>query len=163
MKPLGGKPKREYEMSEKERLLNQIRKANNEVENYKSKAKFLEMECKDARGELSKYRTDHAMIQYLMTQEVFIGSDEGMKYLKGLDLIDYCKAQLIKQDEERHAGYETINLNYGFSTFAHQAINQILRDEIDKLGSSVATDAFKYQTKGRAIYDPRSKSKKESR
>ena len=156
MKPLGNKPKKQYEMSEKERLLNQIRKANNEAENYKNKARFLEMECKDARGEMSRYRADHNMIQFLMGQEVFIADGEGMKYLRGLDLIEYCKEQLIKQDQERHAGYETINID--FKNFANQAINEIIRDEVDKLASS-QLDAYKYITKGR--YDTGSKSKEE--
>lgn len=150
MKPLGGKPKREYEMSEKERLLNQLRKANNEVENIKA-------ELQHVRVERASYYAAHNMLSYLMGQEVFISTDEGMKYLKGDDLYTYCREKLTEADLERHAGYETINV--GFKGFANQAINEIIRDEVDKLSHTL--DTYTYQTKGRAIYDPRSKSKKE--
>ena len=157
MKPLGGKPKREYEMSEKERLLNQIRKANNEAENAKAKLNHTAHELQRMRQTAQDYYKDHRMIQFLMGQEVIIATDEGMKYLKGLDLINYCKEKLA----ERAANLSSWDARepLSFTTHANQVITEIIRDEVDKM-ASYQLDAYTYITKGR--YDTRSKSKKES-
>jgi len=117
-----------------------------------------EENAKHAFEDRDVYRKAYNMFHFLMRQEIFIADDEGMKVLTGSDLANYCHERLIKEDRERHAGYETISL--GFKGFADQALNQILRDEIDKL-ASYQFDAYKYITKGR--YDTRGKSKKESR
>ena len=96
MKPLGGKPKKQYEMSEKERLLNQIRKASNEAENAKAQLNHTAHELQRMRQTAQDYYKDHSMIQFLMSQEVFVADGEGMKYLKGLDLIEYCKVCITR-------------------------------------------------------------------
>lgn len=157
MKPLGGKPKREYEMSEKERLLNQLRKANNEAENAKAQLNHTAHELQQMRQTAQDYYKDHRMIQFLMGQEVIIATDEGMKYLKGLDLVNYCKEKLA----ERAANLSSWDLRepLSFTKHANQAINEIIRDEVDKLSHTL--DAYKYITKGRAIYDARSESQEE--
>ena len=116
----------------------------------------LEETAKHALKDRDMYRKAYNMFYFLTRQEVFISDEEGMKYLTGEYLASYCHERLIKEDRERHAGYETINL--GFPNFANQVITEIIRDEVDKLASS-QLDAYKYITKGR--YDTRSKSKKE--
>jgi hypothetical protein len=116
----------------------------------------MEETLQNLRKERDRYRSAYNMFYFLTRQEVFISDEEGMKYLTGEDLAGYCHERLIKQDEERHAGYETINLD--FKTFANQAITEIIRDEVDKMGGA-QLDAYKYITKGR--YDTRSQSKKE--
>lgn len=169
MKPLGGKPKKQYEMSEKERLLNQIRKANNEAEYAKSQVKLLKNEVGTLRERAGDYFKDHNMIQFLMGQEVIIATDEGMKYLKGLDLINYCKEKLTEQepkvwvDEKWGVSLNNIThpINKVFEEVYAKHAEQ-LKSQIDSaVLESVAADTFTYQTKGR--YDTRGKSKKESR
>ena len=108
----------------------------------------LEERTKHAIEDRDRYRTAYNMFYFLTRQEVFISDEEGMKYLTGEDLASYCHERLIKEDRERHTGYETINV--GFRNFANQAISEIIRDEVDKL------DTITYQTKGR--YDTRSQS-----
>lgn len=119
-----------------------------------------EENAKHAIEQRDLYRKAYNMFHFLTRQEIFIADDEGMKLLTGEDLASYCHERLIKEDRERHTGYETLSLNYGFRTYANQAISQIIRDEIDNLAES-QLDAYKYITKGR--YDSRSKSEKESR
>lgn len=126
-----------------------------------ARLKATEENAKHAFEDRDVYRKAYNMFHFLMRQEIFIADDEGMKILTGEDLAIYCNERLIKEDRERHAGYETINLNFaGFTGFAHNYISQIIRDEVDKLATH-QLDAYKYITKGR--YDTRGKSKKESR
>lgn len=119
-----------------------------------------EENAKHAIEQRDVYRKAYNMFEFLARQEIFIADGEGMKILTGEDLAIYCHERLVKEGRERHAGYETISLNYGFRNFANQSISQIIRDEVDKLAET-QLDAYKYLTKGR--YDSRSKSKKESR
>lgn len=169
MKPLGNKPRKEYEMSEKERLLNQIRKANNEAEYAKSQVKLLKNEVGTLRERAADYYASDNMLNYLMGQEVFLATDEGMKYLKGQDLIDYCKEKLAEQgskvwvDEKWGVSLNNIThpVNKVFEEVYAKHAEQ-LKSQIDSaVLESVAADMFTYQTKGR--YDTRGKSKKESR
>jgi FtsZ-binding cell division protein ZapB len=108
---------------------------------------------RDLTDQLLRAGHFEAYFGVLASQEVFVAAEDGMKYLKGEDLVEYCKALIKKQDEERYVGYETINLD--FKTFANQAISEIIRDEVDKMAGS-QLDAYKYITKGR--YDTRSQS-----
>ena len=96
----------------------------------------------------------------LKRSEVMVVTPEGMKYLVGQDLEDFCKAELDKQNLNKvWWGDSTIG---GFKGFASNALSQIIADEIDKCALSAnQLDTFKYTTKGRYNYDPRSKSKKE--
>ena len=128
----------------------------------KTKPTYKEMEdmlermgetIKSVRGERDRYRIAYNMFYLLTRQEVFISDEEGMKYLTGEDLASYCHERLIKEDRERHTGYETINV--GFKDFANQAISEIIRAEVDKMAGS-QLDVYKYITKGR--YDTRSQS-----
>ena len=111
----------------------------------------LEEQAKHALKDRDRYRTAYNMFYFLTRQEVFISDEEGMKYLTGEDLASYCHERLIKEDRERHTGYETLNL--GFKTFANQAISEIIRDEVDALD---AKQYMTFKTKGR--YDTRSES-----
>lgn len=159
--------RKHYEKSEVERLKDRIAKLEKDrpealgirttIDSLRTQVKSLREDSKYLQEQLVQAGRYEAYFKALTNEEVFVASEEGMKYLKGDDLEAYCKAVIKKQDEERHVGYETINLGHPlyFAQYANQALNQILRDEIDKL------DTFKYTTKGRYNYDPRSKSKKE--
>ncbi len=111
---------------------------------------------RDLTDQLLRAGHFEAYFGVLASQEVFVAAEDGMKYLKGEDLVEYCKALIKKQDEERYVGYETINL--GFRNFANQAISEIIRDEVDAID---AKQYITYTTKGRYVYDPRSKSQEE--
>lgn len=100
-------------------------------------------------------RTVADWFDVLKRSEVMVATPEGMKYLVGQDLEDFCRAEMEKQNSNK-IWWDEIGTS-AFSGFANQAISQIIRDEIDKCALS---DSFTYQTKGR--YDTRSKSKKES-
>lgn len=90
----------------------------------------------------------------LKRSEVMVLTPEGMKYLVGQDLEDFCKAEIEKQ------GSTVWWSESKFKGFANQAINTIIRDEIDKLPLHQSQlDAYKYITKGR--YDSGSQSKEE--
>lgn len=85
----------------------------------------------------------------LKRSEVMVVTPEGMKYLVGQDLEDYCKAEIEKQMKLRSVVWD-------FKSFANQAINTIIRDEIDNLALH---QAITYKTKGR--YDTGSESQEE--
>ena len=152
-----------HEKTEVERLKDRIAKLEKKqpealgiqstIEALRMQNKRLVENHRDLTDQLLRAGHFEAYFGVLASQEVFVAAEDGMKYLQGEDLVEYCKALIKKQDEERHAGYETINLD--FKTFANQAITEIMRDEVDKLASS-QLDAYKYITKGR--YDTRSKS-----
>jgi DNA-binding ferritin-like protein (Dps family) len=79
----------------------------------------------------------------LKRSEVMVLTPEGMKYLVGQDLEDFCKAEIEKQAQARTTMWD-------FKSFANQAINTIIRDEIDKAPlNQYQLDAYKYITKGR--------------
>lgn len=141
MKPLGGKPKREYEMSEKERLLNQIRKASNDAENAKRDLRQTQQYANELVGQRDKFRQAYQMLDFLKRQEVFVADGEGMKYLTGEDLVEYCRDGLIKEDAERHAGYQTISLGQ-FIEPLNDVFDQVYAEHAERL-------TLTYKTKGR--------------
>ena len=145
MKPLGGKPKREYEMSEKERLLNQIRKANNEADHAKRSVRSLEIQTRELIEQSDRNQLAYSMFNFLKHNEVFIADEEGMKVLNGDDLVEYCKAGLLKEDAERHAGYQTISLGSFIQPY-QQHINAIFDDVYKEHTEQMM---LTYKTKGR--------------
>jgi hypothetical protein len=157
-----------HEKTEVERLKDRIAKLEKKqpealgiqvtIDALRMQNKRLVENHRDLTDQLLRAGHFEAYFGVLASQEVFVAAEDGMKYLQGEDLIEYCKALIKKQDEERHAGYETINVD--FKNFASQAINEIIRDEVDRLPvHQYQLDAYRYITKGR--YDTRSKSKKE--
>lgn len=97
----------------------------------------------------------------LKRSEVMVVTPEGMKYLVGQDLEDFCKAELDKQNLNKvWWGDSMPSTSSFFSGYANSAITKILIDEIEKAPLSAnQLDAYKYITKGR--YDSGSESKEE--
>lgn len=155
--------RKHHEKTEVERLKERIAKLEKKqpealgiqstIDALRMQNKRLVENHRDLTDQLLRAGHFEAYFGVLASQEVFVAAEDGMKYLKGEDLVEYCKALIKKQDEERYVGYETINL--GFRNFANQAISEIIRDEVDKLAES-QLDSYRYITKGR--YDSRSKS-----
>lgn len=130
-----------------------------ELEDKLSKANLNLTHAQTCEKELKSLahglRTIADYFDVLKRSEVMVVTPEGMKYLVGQDLEDFCKAEIEKQMQLRSVVWD-------FKSFANQALNGIIRDEIDKLPlHQCQLDAYKYITKGR--YDTRGKSKKESR
>lgn len=152
-----------YEKTEVERLKDRIAKLEKEkpealgirmtIDSLREQVKALKADSKYLQEQLIKAGKYEAYFRTLSREEVFVAAEDGMKYLKGDDLEAYCKALIkgvVEEDQLRHAGYETISLNYGFRSFANEILNQTLRDEIDKLPvHQYQLDAYKYITKGR--------------
>lgn len=127
------------------------------IDSLRIQAKRLVAENHEAKEALMGLRVVADWFDVLKRSEVMIPTQEGMKYLVGQDLEEYCKAEVEKQNANKI--WWSDSMPNAFSGFANQAITEIIRDEVDKLASS-QLDAYKYITKGR--YDTRSKSKKES-
>ena len=121
-----------------------------------SQVNELVLERRGMMEKLGELRVIADWFDVLKRNEVMIPTEEGMKYLVGQDLEDFCRAEIDKQNDNKIWWSESAPA--AFSGFASQAITQIIRDEVDKCAT---LDTFKYVTKGR--YDTRGKSKKESR
>lgn len=151
-----------HEKTEIERLKDRIAKLEKKqpealgiqasIDALRMQAKRLVAENTEAKEVIQNLRVVADWFDVLKRSEVMVATPEGMKYLVGQDLEDFCKAEIEKQMQLRSVVWD-------FKSFANQAINEIIRDEIDSLADA-QLDAYKYITKGR--YDSRSKSKKES-
>ena len=99
----------------------------------------------------------------LKRSEVMVVTPEGMKYLVGQDLEDFCRAEVKKQQEQAaKVWWSDPLLPSSFAQHAKDHLSKIIRDEIDKAPlHQYQLDTIKYITKGRYNYDSRSKSKKE--
>lgn len=120
-------------------------KAKPTYKELEDKLKRLEETARHALMDRDRYKEDYVMMGFLKRKEVFISDEEGMKYLTGEDLADYCKAGIIKEDEERHAGYQTISLGSFIQPY-QQHINAIF-DDVYKEHAERLT--LTYKTKGR--------------
>ena len=110
---------------------------------------------KELKGLVQNLRTVADWFDVLKRSEVMVLTPEGMKYLVGQDLEDFCRAEIAKQ------GNKVWWSDTGFAGFAQHAkdhLSKIIRDEIDAVD---ANQYITFKTKGR--YDTRGKSKKESR
>lgn len=155
-----------HEKTEVERLKDRIAKLEKKqpealgiqstIDALRMQAKRLVAENTQAKAVLHDLRMIADWFDVLKRSEVMIPTQEGMKYLVGQDLEDYCIEEIKKQNDNKVWWSES--MPNAFSGFASQAITQIIRDEVDKCAT---LDTFKYVTKGR--YDTRGKSKKESR
>lgn len=161
--------RKHYEKTEVEKLRERIAKLEKEkpealgirrtIEGLREQIRSLKEDAKYTSVRLMEAQKYQTYFVALSNAEVFVSDDEGMKYLKGDDLEAYCKALVTKREKERHEGYETLNIAFaGFTGFAHQAIRQIIIDEIDKAD---VLDSFTYTTKGRYGNDAGSESKEE--
>lgn len=109
--------------------------------------------ARELKGALNNLRVVSDWFDVLKRSEVMVLTPEGMKYLVGQDLEDFCKAEIEKQMQLRSVVWD-------FKSFANQALSQIISDEIDKAPlSEYQLDAYNYITKGR--YDTGSQSKEE--
>ena len=157
--------RKHYQKTEMERLKERIAKLEKErpealgiqttIEALRSTVKRLRSERNDAMDRLKEMNKVADWFNVLYRSEVMIPTEEGMKYLVGQDLENYCKEQVSKEAESRI--WWSDSAPTAFSGFANHVITEIIRDEVDKCAT---LDTFKYVTKGR--YDTRSKSKKES-
>ena len=111
---------------------------------------------KELKGLVQDLRTVSDWFDVLKRSEVMVLTPEGMKYLVGQDLEDFCRAEIAKQGDKVWWG--DFSVPSSFQQIAKGELSKIIRDEIDKAD---VLDAFTYKTKGR--YDTRGKSKKESR
>ena len=131
-----------------------------ELEDKLSKANLNLTHAQTCEKELKSLahglRTIADYFDVLKRSEVMVLTPEGMKYLVGQDLEDFCKAEIEKQGAK--IWWSDTTLPFGFQQHAKDHLAKIISEEIDKCAVS---DTFTYQTKGR--YDTRSKSKKESR
>ena len=156
--------RKHYEKTEVERLKDRIAKLEKErpealgikatISALYAQVGQLADERRDLAEKLCELRVVADWFDVLKRSEVMVATPEGMKYLVGQDLDEYCKAEIKKQNDSKIWWSDA--MPNAFSGFANQAITQIIRDEIDKCAVS---DSFKYTTKGR--YDSGSKSKKE--
>lgn len=131
-------------------LEKQLINANHNLTN----AQQYERELKNA---LNSMRTTTDYFDVLKRSEVIVLTPEGMKYLVGQDLEDYCEAEIKKQGVE--SMWWGNGIANAFSGYANHALNQILRDEIDKADVLDSKQYLTFKTKGR--YDSGSKSKEE--
>lgn len=100
-------------------------------------------------------RTVADYFDVLKRSEVMVATKEGMKYLVGQDLEDFCKAEIEKQNANKVWWGDPV-LPSSFAQHARDHLSKIIRDEIDAID---AKQYITFKTKGR--YDSRSKSKKE--
>ena len=109
---------------------------------------------KELQNALRGLRVVADWFDVLKRSEVMVVTPEGMKYLVGQDLENYCRAEIEKQGDNRVWWSD-------FKAFANQTLNTIIRDEIDKAPlHQYQLDTYKYITKGR-YDDARSESKEE--
>ena len=159
-----------HEKTEVERLKDRIAKLEKKqpealgiqstIEALRSQAKRLLEERNEMLERMGALHVVADWFDVLKRKEVMIPTEEGMKYLVGQDLEDFCRAEIEKQNTSKI--WWSDSTPTAFSGFANQAVSEIIRDELDKLPlHQYQLDAYKYITKGR--YDTRSKSKKESR
>lgn len=159
--------RKHYEKSEVERLKEKIRQLETKTPEYKELEDRLEIARLNAltaqqyeremKSALYHKQTIADWFDVLKRSEVMVATPEGMKYLVGQDLENFCKAEIEKQNENKVWWGDPV-LPSSFAQHARDHLSKIIRDEID---NAVVTDTFKYSTKGRYVYDPRSKSKKE--
>lgn len=162
--------RKHYQKTEIERLKDQIAKLEKErpealgiqstIESLRMQAKRLVAENDEAKAVIHDLRIVADWFDILKRSEVMVATKEGMKYLVGQDLDDFCRAEIDKQNLTKVWWGDPV-LPSAFAQHAKDHLASILRDEIDKC---VVVDSKKYitfKTKGR--YDSRSKSKKESR
>lgn len=116
-------------------------------------AQTYERELKNA---LQGLRLTCDYFDVLKRSEVMVVTPEGMKYLVGQDLEDFCKAEIEKQNANKVWWGDVSSKAFSFQQLAQQHLSKVIRDEIDKCA---VLDTYKYTTKGR--YDTGSKSKKE--
>ena len=157
-----------HEKTEIERLKDRIAKLEKKqpealgiqatIDALRMQAKRLVDERREMMEKLGELRIVADWFDVLKRSEVMVVTPEGMKYLVGQDLDEYCKAEIKKQFDNRI--WWSDSAPTAFSKFANHAITEIIRDEVDKL--SPALDTFTYTTKGRYVYDSRSKSEEES-
>ena len=154
--------RKHHEKTEIERLKDRIAKLEKKqpealgiqstIDALRMQAKRLVAEKTEAKAVLHDLRMVADWFDVLKRSEVMIPTQEGMKYLVGQDLEDYCIEEIKKQGSTIWWSESTPN---SFSSFAGQAITEIIRDEVDKMAET-QLDAYKYITKGR--YDTRSQS-----
>jgi hypothetical protein len=111
-------------------------------------AQTYERELKEL---VKKLQTVSDWFDVLKRSEVMVVTPEGMKYLVGQDLEDFCRADLEKQMEQRaKVWWSDPLLPSSFAQHAKDHLSKILRDEVDKATlHQYQLDAYKYITKGR--------------
>lgn len=159
--------RKHYEKSEVERLKEKIRQLETKTPEYKELEDRLEIARlnllsaqtyeRELKGALNNMRTFVDYFDVLKRSEVMVVTPEGMKYLVGQDLEDFCKAEIDKQNLNKVWWGDPV-IPSAFAQHARDHLSKIIRDEID---SAAVHQAITYKTKGRYNYDPRSKSKKE--
>lgn len=154
--------RKHYQKTEIERLKDQIAKLEKKrpealgvqsaIESLRMQVKRLVAENAEAKAAIHDLRTVADWFDILKRSEVMVATKEGMKYLVGQDLDDFCKAELAKQNENK-VWWDNTALSSAFAQYAKDHLALILRDEIDKAALTQAqTDAYKYitfKTKGR--------------
>ena len=116
-------------------------KAKPTYKELEDKLKRLEETARHALMDRDRYKEDYVMMGFLKRKEVFISDEEGMKYLTGEDLVEYCRDGLIKEDAERHAGYQTISLGQ-FIEPLNDVFDEVYAEHAERL-------TLTYKTKGR--------------
>jgi len=104
---------------------------------------------RELKGAMKNLNVVADWFDVLKRSEVMVLTPEGMKYLVGQDLEDFCKAEIDKQGV-RVGSYWWENGANAFQQYATKYMSEIIRDEVDKLAlHNDQLDAYKYITKGR--------------
>jgi hypothetical protein len=113
---------------------------------------------RELKGAMNALRVVADWFDVLKRSEVMVLTPEGMKYLVGQDLEDFCKAEIDKQNSNK-IWWDEIGTS-AFIKPANTYLNELIRDEADRIAND-QLDAYIYTTKGKSD-DAGSKSKKES-
>lgn len=155
--------RKSHEKTEIERLKDRIAKLEKKqpealgiqatIDALRVQAKRLVAENEHVKAVLHDLRMTADWFDVLKRSEVMVLTPEGMKYLVGQDLENFCMAEVKKQQEQAaKIWWSDPLLPSSFAQHAKDHLSKIIADEIDK---SVVTDALTYKTKGRYNHDPR--------
>lgn len=159
--------RKHYEKTEVELLKEEIRKLKTKTPEYKVLQDRLEVARlnllsahtyeKELKGLMKELHLIADWFDVLKRSEVMVVTPEGMKYLVGQDLVNFCKTELEKQNADK-VWWGDASVPFSFQQHAKEHLSKSIADEIDKCAVS---DTFTYQTKGRYNYDAGSQSQEE--
>ena len=121
-------------------LENQLINANHNLTQSQQYERELKIE---AHG----LRTVADWFAVLKRSEVMVATPEGMKYLVGQDLEDFCRAEMEKQNSNK-IWWDEIGTS-PFIKPANTYLNELIRDEADRIAND-QLDAYIYTTKGKS-------------
>lgn len=103
---------------------------------------------RELKGLLQQVRMVADWFDVLKRSEVMVLTPEGMKYLVGQDLENFCKAEIEKQNACKVWWGDTSE-PFSFARHTQQHLSKIIADEID---NCAVADAITYKTQGRQVF-----------